>query len=99
MATDFTPGPPARAKVGIATLAAPNSQSDVEQGRQPRYWNCSHTGHIARDCIAPKQESTGSTRHALPANAKAILSEDLEDIKSCLMYSSEPEENRLMLLK
>lgn len=49
-------------------------------------------GHIAKDCLVPKQESTGNTRHALPANAKAIRSEDPEDPLSCLMSNSESEE-------
>ena len=75
----------ARAKADIATPTAPNSRSGGGQGRQPRCWNCNCAGHIARDCLVPKQESTGSERHALPANAKAIRSEDPNNPLSLLI--------------
>ena len=38
----------------------PNITQSPSQGWQPRCWNCSQSGHLAKGCPAIKRESTGS---------------------------------------
>ena len=61
------------------------------QGWQPRCWNCSQSGHPAKDCPAIKRESTGSARQKPSLGAKAIQSTSVEDPLTCLLPDSESD--------
>jgi len=58
---------------------------------QPRCWNCNQSGHLAKECPAIKQESTGISRQKSSLGAKAIQSSNIEDPLTCLLPDSESD--------